>query len=128
MTDADRAEVEEAVAAMAARALRVVAGAFRSFPEDKDDLTPEDVERDLTFVGLWGMVDPPRPEAIEAVAAAQGAGIRVVMITGDHKTTAQAVARELGIPAEEPVTGAALDTMGDAELADRVRGPTCSPG
>jgi len=122
LTDADRARIEEAISALAERALRVVAAAFRQFEGDRGQLDEEDVEGGLAFVGLWGMVDPPRPEAIRAVADAQGAGIRVVMITGDHKATAVAIAREVGIEnPEEAVTGAELDAMSDEELRDRVR-------
>jgi len=122
LTDADRARIEEAVFALAERALRVVAAAFRQFEGDRGRLEKADLEGGLAFVGLWGMVDPPRPEAIRAIADAQGAGIRVVMITGDHKATAVAIAREVGIEnAEEALTGAELDAMSDEELWERVR-------
>ncbi len=122
LTDNDRREIEAAIDTFAGRALRVVAGARREFPDGRDRLDEGDVEEGLTFVGLWGMVDPPRPEAIQAVADAQRAGIRVVMITGDHKATAAAIAREVGIIAhgEEVITGAELDAMADEELAQRV--------
>ena len=120
LTAEDRAEVGRAIAAFADRALRVVAGAVRRFENGRRKVSPEDVEGGLTLVGLWGMVDPPRTEAVEAVAAAQGAGVRVVMITGDHKGTAAAIAQELGIPADEAITGAELDDMSDEELAQRV--------
>ncbi|QAA76092.1 MAG: hypothetical protein BIP78_0326 [Candidatus Bipolaricaulis sibiricus] len=123
LTDDDRREIEETIEAFAGRALRVVAGAVREFPGERGDLAEEDVESALTFVGLWGMVDPPRPEAIQAIADAQGAGIRVVMITGDHKATAAAIAHEVGIigHGEEAITGTELDAMSDEDLARRVQ-------
>ena len=123
LTDGDRQAIEAAIEEFAGRALRVVAGAVREFAGQREGLEEEDVERGLTFVGLWGMVDPPRPEAIQAIADAQGAGIRVVMITGDHKATAAAIAREVGITShgEEVITGAELDAMSDDELSRRVR-------
>jgi len=80
-------------------------------------------ETGLTFLGLVGMSDPPRPEAREAIATCVRAGIRTVMITGDHPLTAEAVARELGLFADgEVLTGAMLETMSDAQLCDVVRG------
>jgi Ca2+-transporting ATPase len=82
---------------MAAEGLRVLAVAFRRWPEVPGDLSPEQVERDLTFLGLAGLMDPPRPEAREAVALCASAGITPVMITGDHPATARAIAKRLGI-------------------------------
>ena len=85
------------------------------------DLTADAVERDLVFVGLTGMYDPPRPEAKDAVAKCRAAGIRVVMITGDHPHTAMAIARELGIASDDDtaVAGVELDKMSDDELRQR---------
>ncbi len=105
---------------MAERGMRVLAAAEREVEGDHDD--PRAVERELTFVGLAGMVDPPRAEAKDAVALAQRAGIRVVMITGDHPRTAAAVARELDIAssAEEVLAGVELDRLDDDALAERV--------
>ena len=84
-------------------------------------LTAEAVERDLVFVGLTGMYDPPRPEAKEAIARCHAAGIRVVMITGDHPHTAIAVAREIGLASDgdTAVTGVELDTLSDEALLRR---------
>ncbi len=123
LTDERRRKIEAANQAYAEGALRVVAAACRRFPKDKHSLEREDVEGGLVFVGLWGMVDPPRPEAIRAIDDAQGAGIRVVMITGDHAVTALAIAREVGIAGneDEVITGAELDEMDDETLAERVR-------
>lgn len=102
---------------MAAQALRVVAVAFRQWAE-KPPLTEEALERNLIFAGMAGMVDPPRPEVKEAVHLCRQAGIRPVMITGDHVLTAEAIGRELGIyqKGDCAVTGAELDKMSDKEL------------
>lgn len=102
---------------MAAQALRVVAVAFRQWSE-KPPLTEEALERNLVFAGMAGMVDPPRPEVKEAVHLCRQAGIRPVVITGDHVLTAEAIGRELGIyqKGDCAVTGAELDKMSDKEL------------
>lgn len=102
---------------MAAQALRVVAVAFRQWAE-KPPLTEETLEQNLVFAGMAGMVDPPRPEVKEAVHLCRQAGIRPVMITGDHVLTAEAIGRELGIyqKGDCAVTGAELDKMSDKEL------------
>jgi Ca2+-transporting ATPase len=116
--DADeRARILAAAAAMGDRALRVLALAFRDGPA-----TPATAEQDLVFVGLIGMQDPPRAEVPAAIAACRGAGIRPLMITGDHPGTAQAIAREIGLADADQatVTGAELDGWSDAELAARV--------
>jgi len=93
----DRAAALGAVEALADDGLRVLAVASRHFPALPGRLSPEAVERDLTFLGLVGLHDPPRPEAQAAIEECQGAGIRVVMISGDHPATAAAIARHLGI-------------------------------
>jgi P-type Ca2+ transporter type 2C len=111
LDEAHRRAILEAARKMASEALRVLAVAGRS------DATPENAEREMTFLGLVGMIDPPRPEAKEAIRTCERAGIRVVMITGDHPVTAQAVADELGIlKGGRVVTGAELEQMSDAEL------------
>jgi Ca2+-transporting ATPase len=113
--DADRDKILEAVQQMAGEALRVLAVARKA------DATLEDAEHDMTFLGLLGMIDPPRPEARAAVERCEQAGIRVVMITGDHPLTAAAVARELGLfKAGRAVTGAELEDMSDEELERNV--------
>lgn len=103
---------------MAAQGLRVIGIGYRPLSEVPDPLTSETVERKLTLLGLIGIVDPPRPEAKEAVGRAAQAGIRSVMITGDHKLTATAIARQLGILREgdQALTGADLDGMSPEEL------------
>ena len=122
MTEADRAQVTEQNTKLAGQALRVLGSAFRDFdPLSPDRLTAEKVERDLIFVGLTGLYDPPRPEAKDAVAKCHAAGIRVVMITGDQPRTAIAIARELGIADDaKALTGAELDELTDDMLRERV--------
>ncbi len=124
LTDQRRAEIEAANELFARQALRVVAGAFRPMAEASEELRREDVEKGLVFVGLWGLMDPPRPAAIQAVADAQGAGIRVVMITGDHALTAQAIARQAGIvsgDSSDVLTGRDIDGMPHEQLQERVK-------
>ena len=100
--------------------LRVLSFAYRELPENHT-LTLDD-EQDFTFIGLISMIDPPRPEAIQAVADAKRGGIRTIMITGDHKVTASAIARQLGIfrDGDEAVSGLELDQMTDADLDGRL--------
>ena len=104
--------------ALSAQALRVLAVGYKTIPSLPDHPTPEELETDLTFLGLVGMIDPPRPEAKEAVGVCREAGIRPVMITGDHVVTASAIAKELGIlqSGDRAVTGAELDRMSDETL------------
>jgi len=122
LTQQGRDEILAQTTTMARQALRVIASAWRDLENDSpDDLTAEFVERELVFIGLSGMYDPPRQEAKDAVARCRSAGIRVVMITGDHPQTAEAIAREIGIAEEAVVvTGAELGKMSDDELRRRV--------
>lgn len=107
---------------MASQALRVLAMAYKIVDEIPEHPDPEKDERDLVFCGLAGMIDPPRPEAIEAVKLCKSAGIRTVMITGDYKETAAAIARQLGIISsdDEVLTGSELNEMSDHELDELV--------
>ena len=107
----------------AAEGMRVLGFAWKEAPAEMDELNHHHVSDGLTLAGLQGMIDPPRPEVIQAVAGCKRAGIRVVMITGDHSVTAQAIARELGIVDEgaTALTGRELEPMGDDELFDRVK-------
>jgi len=104
--------------AMASKALRVLAVAYRRLDILPETISSEEVEKDLIFIGLLGMFDPPRPEVIEAVRVCKEAGIKPVMITGDHKDTAVAIASEIGIlrPGGRVLTGAELSKMTDEEL------------
>ncbi len=121
LTAADRAAILAKNRAMAQSALRVLAAAKRDWPALPARFDPETAERELVFIGLVGMMDPVRPEAAAAIARCRAAGIRPVMITGDHKDTAAAIGRQLGILQSESqaVTGAELDRLSDAELARR---------
>ena len=101
---------------IADRGQRLLAIATRRCDEDPRELRFEDVESDLTLLGFFGLSDPPRPEAIEAVAACREAGIRVKMITGDHAGTARAIGRELGLDSERVLTGQDIEELGDNEL------------
>lgn len=108
--------------AMSENALRVLAVAYKEIDSLTETPTSEELENGLTFMGLVGMIDPPRPEAREAVALCRRAGIKPVMITGDHIVTASAIAKELGIMLEGDlaVTGVELDAMTDSELDAQV--------
>jgi Ca2+-transporting ATPase len=111
LDEASRAAILETARQMAGRALRVLGVATKA------QTTLEAAEQEMIFLGLVGMIDPPRPEAKDAVATCKSAGIKVVMITGDHPLTAQAIARELGIlHSGRVVTGAELEAMDDAGL------------
>jgi len=120
MTEADREQVHQAVRNMADRALRVLGAAYRPLNQ-LDNLSPA-LEQDLIWVGLAGMVDPPRSEAKKAIRQCHDAGIKVVMITGDHPATAAAIAEELLIlkPHEKVLSGQELDALTDAELQKNI--------
>ncbi len=107
---------------MSTAALRVLAVGYKTVEAVPEPPTPQALENGLTFLGLVGMIDPPRPEAKAAVATCRKAGIRPVMITGDHVATASAIAKELGIMAagDRAVTGAELDAMSDEQLDQEV--------
>ena len=108
---------------LASQAFRVLAMAFRILPEIPAHPTPEKDEQGLTFCGLVGMIDPPRTEAIKAIKVCKSAGIRTVMITGDYRETAAAIARQLGIVSsdEEVLTGGELNQMSDEQLDEAVK-------
>lgn len=118
----DLSTAKKANEEMAESALRVLAVAYKPLEEVPANPTAEELEYDLTFVGLLGMIDPPRPEVARAVATCHGAGISTVMITGDHLTTACAIARSLGILTDEKkaITGAELSEISDEELSRTV--------
>ena len=118
MTDAKRSEILAANKAMADRALRVLAASERLWDAVPADCSPANLEKDLTFIGLTGMIDPVRPEVKAAIEECRGAGIRPIMITGDHIDTAMAIARELGILTDgtRAITGSQLNEMSDDEF------------
>ncbi|MEK6662708.1 MAG: cation-translocating P-type ATPase [Pseudomonadota bacterium] len=118
----DAAAVLAVADELAAQGLRVLALAYRELPAVPDSLAPDDVEQGLTFLGLVGLIDPPRPEAAQAVALCRTAGITPVMITGDHPATARAIAQRLGIIGDEGevLTGQQLDQLSLAEFEEHV--------
>ena len=122
-TSGNREAAAAANEAMARDALRVLAVGYKTIDELPIDCRPEELEQDLVFGGLFGMIDPPRSEAIEAIRDCDSAGIRTVMITGDHVITASAIARQLGIlnDGDEAITGAELAQLSDDELYERIR-------
>jgi len=119
----DKEKAKDVNFKMSNSALRVIAVAYKCIDSVPKDIKPEELEKDLIFMGLVGMIDPPRPEAKQAVAVCRKAGIKPVMITGDHVITASAIAKELGILREgdEAITGVELDAMTDSEFDKRVR-------
>lgn len=120
ITEHDRQEITTEVGRMAADGLRVIALAERSL--DNTNPTLEKIESDLTYVGLIGLADPPRKEAREAVLVCQRAGIRAIMITGDHPLTAQAIGRQVGLNGgNRVITGSELDKLSEDELRQVVK-------
>ena len=121
LSEEKRREVLDQNRDLASHALRVLGVAYRPLDAVPDNPVPETLEKDLTFVGLLGMIDPARPEVIDAVKVANGAGLKSVMVTGDHKETAEAIAREIGIltPGGLVLTGPEIERMSDADLAAR---------
>ena len=120
MTDEWRERISRENMELSMQGLRVLAFAYRELDRVRD-LTLED-ERDFTFIGLVSMIDPPRPEAVQAVADARKGGIRTIMITGDHKVTAAAIARQIGIfrEGDEALSGVELDELTEADLDERL--------
>ena len=118
MTDEHRKKILSDNTGMASRALRVLAGAYRDWDEMPADQKPAALERELVFLGLVGMLDPVRPEVLPAIEECKRAGIRPVMITGDHKDTAAAIAMQLGMikSPDEAITGAQLDEISDEDF------------
>ena len=122
MTDSDRAEILRRNKEMADKALRVLIAAYREYDRLPDEISPESLEHDLIYIGMTGMIDPVRPEVKDAIGLCRTAGIRPVMITGDHRDTAVAIAKELGILGEgqKALTGAELSKIPDAEFDEHV--------
>lgn len=122
MTDTWRSRIEASNNRLAGQGLRVLGVAFKPLTHREAVDNPEDVEHDMTFIGLVGMIDPPRPEVRDAVATAKKAGIRPIMITGDHPMTALAIAKDIGIADDDSLvmTGHELADISDEELRSRV--------
>lgn len=122
LTDADRAAILAQNKAYADRALRVLACSYKTMAAVPADQSPEALEHDLVFLGLVGMIDPVRPEVKAAIEECRTSGIRPIMITGDHKDTAVAIAMELGIikDASEAITGAELNEISDEDFKEKV--------
>ncbi len=118
MTDEIKAKISAENKRMADKALRVLACAMKKYPEAPESFEPSYLEQDMVFVGLTGMIDPVRPEVKDAIDECRSAGITAIMITGDHKDTAVAIAKELGILTDEKnaMTGADLEKLTDEEF------------
>lgn len=122
MTESDRLEILRRNKEMADQALRVLLAAYREYDELPTDTSPEALEHDLIYIGMTGMIDPVRPEVKDAIGLCRTAGIRPVMITGDHRDTAVAIAKELGIleNGQQALTGAELSKIPDDEFNEHV--------
>jgi Ca2+-transporting ATPase len=123
LTAERRAEIERTIKDFGAKALRTLAIAYKRVDQETPD-DADDHEQDVVLVGIHGIMDPPRPEVPDAVAEAESAGVRTVMITGDHAVTAEAIAEQIGIKhadAQTVHTGAELDTLTDRQLQETVR-------
>lgn len=122
MTDDIRHDIIKANKAMADRALRVLCASMRNWDQSPHDFAPEALENELIYLGLSGMIDPVRPEVKAAIKECQNASIRPIMITGDHKDTAVAIAKELGILEDESmaITGGELEKLSDEELEKKI--------
>lgn len=121
MTDEIRSAISQQNKEMADKALRVLCAAMRTYKEQPSN-EPADLEQDLCYIGLTGMIDPVRPEVVDAIKECKTAGIRPIMITGDHKDTAVAIAKQLGIIDEnhKAITGTELNSMSDEELDEHI--------
>ncbi len=120
----DAQDLTRASSSMAQDAMRVIAFAYAELPGDLVDLTEETIRGNLVFVGLAGMIDPPREEVKDAIKSCKEAGIMVMMITGDHKITAESIGRQLNLPQGKAVTGPELHEMSDEDLSRQIEGIT----
>ncbi|HDJ89586.1 MAG TPA: cation-translocating P-type ATPase, partial [Thermoprotei archaeon] len=121
ITESDREEIIKNTSKLAEKALRTLAFAYKFI--SKENFDEKDIEKDLIFVGIVGMIDPPRPEVPEAIKKAREAGVKVIMVTGDHKSTAAAIAREIGLIDREDsliITGKEIESMNDDEFLNIV--------
>jgi Ca2+-transporting ATPase len=120
LEEADTQAIMKAHTSMAKEAMRVIATAYVDLPPEFEELKEEEIKGKLVFVGLSGMADPPREEAKEAVRLCKQAGIKVIMITGDHKITAESIARQLSLLSGKAITGAELQEMSDEEFSRQI--------
>ena len=122
MTDEVKEEILAQNKEMADKALRVLCVAMKSYSDIPESESPEFLEKDLCYIGLAGMIDPVRPEVVDAIVNARDAGIRPIMITGDHKDTAVAIAKQLGIADDDScaITGSQLNNLSDEELENEI--------
>lgn len=122
LTEAEKEKIRKVNTGLAEKALRVLAGAYKEIDTLPEEITPATLEKDLIFIGMAGMIDPPREEVRDAVLKCRQAGIKPVMITGDHKITAVAIAESLDIKEkdETAMTGSELEKMSDNELLEKV--------
>ena len=122
MTDIKKQEILSANKEMADKALRVLCCAMRVYNEKPESEEPDELEKDLCYVGLTGMIDPVRPEVVDAIKKCREAGIRPIMITGDHKDTAVAIAKELGVISDESgaITGTELNKISDDDFINDI--------
>ncbi|MBS1242463.1 MAG: ATPase, P-type (transporting), superfamily, subfamily [Nitrospirae bacterium] len=123
LTDDDRARIQAANSKMASNGIRVLGAGYHGLPDVPEDQDPVKVERELVFLGLVGMIDPARPEAKDAVAKCKTAGIRTIMITGDHPDTARYIAADLGMttPDGRVITGVQMEKMSDTDLKEALK-------
>jgi calcium-translocating P-type ATPase len=119
-SEIESGKILEAASTMASSGLRVIAMAYKNVNKNKKELSVEDIN-DLTFLGLQGMMDPPRDEVKEAIQKCNNAGIRVIMITGDHVLTANSIAVQLGITTKGALSGSDLDSMSDEHLSENLK-------
>lgn len=120
LTDEIKTLIMDASNNMSDDALRVLGAAFKEL--DSNDIAPQDLEKDLILIGMVGMIDPPRLEVKDSIKTCKKAGIKTIMITGDHKNTAFAIAKELGIAEniKDTITGSELDNLSDSELSEEI--------
>ncbi|KAI9131049.1 cation-translocating P-type ATPase [Acaryochloris sp. CCMEE 5410] len=121
LSETKRREIFQIHDRLAAEGKRILGIALRWLPQSPNGLSPQNLEQDLVFMGLVAMIDPPRPEAKDAVFLCQSAGIRPVMITGDHPITANAIAQQLQISSRPPLTGQDLSQLNEAQLSESVQ-------
>lgn len=120
ITQNDRLHILTEAGNMASDALRLLAFAYRDV-EQREEYTPEETERGLTFLGFVGMIDPPRDEIKDAIARAREAGIRTIMVTGDNALTARAIAQQINLPTDGVIEGRDMDKMDEETLVDKIR-------